>query len=161
MLGGPASFGAGAVVVGPDDFVLEAGPAEDLVEQDFAVVDFAGVDVEEEAAGGGEDAVGFDEVRAEEGEIVAEGIGVTGGGGHEALGAVAMAAEADAIAGGVADGAHLRPELAFAGVEGWVDVDERDGGGGEAAEDVEAVGLHDAVGGGVGWAGWLRWGVVG
>ena len=79
MLGGPAFGGARAVVVGPDDFVLEACAAEDLVEQDLAVVDFAGVEVEEERAGGGEDAVGFDEARAEEGEVVVEGVGVAGG----------------------------------------------------------------------------------
>ena len=149
VLGGPAAFCARAVVVGPDDLVLEAGAAEDFVEQDLAVVDFAGVDVKEEAAGGGEDAVGFSQAGAQEAEIVSEAVGVACGCGCEAVGAVALAAEADAVAGGVADGAHPRPELPFAGVEGRVDVDEGDGGGGETAEDVEAVRLDDAVAGGL------------
>ena len=65
MLGGPLFGGACAIVVGPDDLVLEAGSSgtavegEDLVKHDLAVVDLAGVDVEEEGAGGGEDAVGL------------------------------------------------------------------------------------------------------
>ena len=54
VLGGPAFGGARAVVVRPDDFVLEAGATrsavgrEDFIEQDLAVMDFARVDVEEE-----------------------------------------------------------------------------------------------------------------
>ncbi len=85
--------------------------AEDFVEHDFAVVDFAVVDVEEEGAGGGEDAVGFDHARAEECRGSRRSCRrslwppVCCG---EDLGAVAMAAEAYAVAGFVADGLHLR-----------------------------------------------------
>ncbi len=146
VLGGPAGGGAGAVVVGPDDLVLEAGSGEDLVEQDLAVVDLAGVDVEEEAAGGGEQAVGLEEAGAEEAEVVGEEVGVAvGGGGSDGLGAVAMAAEAGAIAGGVADGLDAGAGLAAAGVEGRIDVDEVDGGRFHAAEEREVVALEDLV----------------
>ena len=147
MLGGPAFGGARAVVVGPDDFVLEAGAAEDFVEHDLAVVDFAGVDVEEERAGGGEDAVGFDEAGAEEAEVVVEGVGVVGAAGLR-LGAVAVAAEAGAVAGIVADGLHAGALLGGAGVEGRVDVDELDAGVGEGAEGGEVFAVEDAVHGG-------------
>ena len=58
-MAGQRRFGLAAVVVGPDDLVDKGGAAEDAVEQDFDVVDFAVVDVEEEGAVGGEDAVGF------------------------------------------------------------------------------------------------------
>jgi hypothetical protein len=131
MLGRPAFGGAGTVVVGPDDLVLEAGTTggcrrgEELVEQDLDVVDLARVDVDEERAGGGQDADGFGEAGAQEAEVVVEGVGVGGGGGWgEHFGAVAVAAEADAVAFGVADGLEAGALLRRAGVEGRVDVDE-------------------------------------
>ena len=67
----------------------------------FAVVDLAVVDVEEERAGGGEDAVSFDHAGAEEAEEVVEGVAVAGGAGvlGDDFGAVAAAAEAYAVAG--------------------------------------------------------------
>jgi len=130
VFGGPPFGGAGSVVVGPDDLVLEAVAAEDFVEHDFAVVDLAVVDVEEERAGGGEDAVGFDHAGAEEAEEVVEGVSVTGCSGMvDDVGAVAPAAEADAVAGLVADGLDLLSALPFACVEGRIDVDEFDGPG--------------------------------
>jgi len=67
-----------AVVVGPDDFVDEGLAAEDGVEEDLGVVGLAVVDVEEERAGGGEEAVGFFEARADEGGEVVECVGVGG-----------------------------------------------------------------------------------
>ncbi len=100
MFGGPAFGGAGSVVVGPDDLVLEADATEDIVEHDFTVVDFAVVDVEEKRAGGGEDAMGFDHAWAEEAEKVVEGVSVAGCGGVvDDVGAIASAAEAGAVAG--------------------------------------------------------------
>ena len=153
VLGGPALGGARTVVVRPDDFVLETGAAggrgrgEDFVEQHLAVVDFARVDVEEERAGGGEDAVGFGEAGAEEAEVVVEGVGVAGGVGG-ALGAIAVAAEAGAVAGVVADGLEAGAGLGGAGVEGWVDVDELDAGVREGAQGGEVFGVEDAVHGG-------------
>ena len=99
VLGGPLFGGTRAVVVGPDDLVLEGVAAEDLVEKDFAVVDFAIVDMEEERAGGGEDAMGLGEAGAEESEEVVELIAVAGVGvDGEDFGAVATATEADAVA---------------------------------------------------------------
>ena len=72
MFGGPSFGGARAVVVGPDDLVLKTVASEDLVEHDLAVVDLAVVDVEEERAGGGEDAVRLDHAGAEKAEEVVE-----------------------------------------------------------------------------------------
>ena len=76
MLGRPFLVGAAAVIVGPDDLVEEAVAAEDAVEEHLAVVDFAVVDVEVERAAGGEQAVGLDQARLEEGEEIVEEIGV-------------------------------------------------------------------------------------
>jgi len=131
VFGGPAFGGAGSVVVGPDDFVLEAVASEDFVEHDFAVVDFAVVDVEEERAGGGEDAVRFDHARAKEAEEIFEGVSIARRGRMvgDDVGAVSSAAETDAVARLVADGLDLLSALPFAGVEGRVDVDEFDGSG--------------------------------
>ncbi len=113
-------------------------------------MDLAGVDVEEEAAGGREDAVGFEKAGVEKGGEVVEGIGVACGPGGEvggdAFGAVAVAAEAGAVAEGIADGAELRTVLAASGVERRVDVDEGNGGGREGLEDVEVVAMEDTAG---------------
>ena len=147
VLGGPALGGAGTVIVGPDDFILKTGATEDLVEHDLAVVDFAVVDVEEERAGGGEYAVRFDEAGAEEAEEVVEAVVVAGatGLGGEDVGAVAAAAETDAVASFVADGFHLLAELPFAGVEGGIDVDELDGGRVHGLQNLEVVPLHNTI----------------
>ncbi len=103
MLGGPAVAGLAAVVVGPDDLVAEVVAAEDFVEQDLGVVRLAGVEMEEERAGGGEEAVSFEEARAEEGEVVVEGVGVVGRGvlGDFVAGvAEAVAGFGDGVCGG-------------------------------------------------------------
>ena len=121
VLGGPFLAGAGAVVVGPDDLVLEAGSAgaavegEDLVEQDLAVVDFARIDVKEEGAVWGEDAVGLFEARLEESEEVVEGIGIAGERVCGDLGTVALAGESGAVAGFIPDSLQARTDLLFSG----------------------------------------------
>ena len=50
VLGRPAVFGPAAVIVGPDDLVQEALAPEDGIQQDLAVMHFAVVDVEVQAA---------------------------------------------------------------------------------------------------------------
>ena len=131
VLGGPAFGAARAVVVGPDDFVLEAGAGEDFVEEDFAVVDFARIYMQKEGTRGSQDAVGFFEAWAKEADVVVEGVEIVGCGGLvvELDGAVAAATEAGTVAGVVADGFEAGSGLGVAGVEGWVDVDEGDAGG--------------------------------
>ncbi len=146
VFSGPSSAGACAVVVGPDDLILERGAAEDGVEHDLDVVDFAGVDVDEEAAGGTEEAMGFGEAGAKEFKVVGKGVVVAGVWVEGGLDAVAAAPEAGAAGGVVADGAHAAALLAAAGVEGWVDVDEVDGGGFEVGEHGEIFAEEDAVG---------------
>ncbi len=130
VLGRPAFAGAGAVVVGPDDLVLEAGAAEDRVEHDLAVVYLARVDVEEERAVGGEDAVRFDHAGTEEADEVVEAVGVAGGlrsglrfgsGGRRSRCGRRWGRERCACGCGAET----------AGVEGRVDVDKRDGVAGE------------------------------
>jgi len=86
-------------------------------------------------------------MRGEEAEKVVEAVAVAGasGLGGEYVGAVAVAAEADAVAGFVADGFHLRSELALASVEGGIDVDELDGVCVHGLQNVEVVPLHNTV----------------
>ncbi len=50
MFGRPAVFRAAAVVVRPDDLVKEALAPEDGIQQNLAVMHFAVVDVEVQAA---------------------------------------------------------------------------------------------------------------
>jgi acyl dehydratase len=150
VLGGPAFSAACAVVICPDDLVLEAGSpraavqGEDFVEHDLAVVDLAGVDMEEERASRRQDTVGFGEARSKEAEEVVKGVGVAGCGG-EFLGAVALPSEAGAVASGVADGLDAVALLRGAGVEGRVDVDELYAAGGHFAEGGQVVLLDDTV----------------
>lgn len=61
------------------------------------------------------------------------------------FGAVAVAAEAGAVACLVADGPEAWAGLVATGVEGWVDVDKFGGGGLHAAEEIEIVAVEDAV----------------
>ena len=110
-------------------------------------MDLAVVDVEEERAGRGEDAVSFDHAGAEEAEEVLEPVAVAGAPSlvGEDLGAVALAAEADAVAGCVTDGLHLGAALAFAGVEGRIDVDQLDGLVCHLLKDFEVVAVDDPI----------------
>ncbi len=57
VLAGETVFAGAAGLVVPDEFVLEMIIAEDLVAEDFGVVDGMPVEVEEEAAGGAEEGV--------------------------------------------------------------------------------------------------------
>ncbi len=110
-------------------------------------MDFAGVDVEEEGAVRGEEAMGFEEAGAEEGEVVGEVVWV-GGGLRIGLLAVGVAAEAEACGGGVTFGFDAGAALDGAGVKGGIDVDEVGGGVGELTEEGEVFALEDGAGGG-------------
>ena len=63
MFGRPAVLGPPAVVIRPDDLVQEAVATEDGVQQHLAVVHFAIVDVEVQAAVRFQDAVRFGQAR--------------------------------------------------------------------------------------------------
>ena len=78
VLGRPAGARLGAVVVGPDDLVEEALAAEELVEQQLAVVRLAVVDVEVQRAVGREQAADLAQARLEEREVVVERVAVGG-----------------------------------------------------------------------------------
>lgn len=105
--------------------------------------------MEEEAAGGGEHAAGFDHTGAEELDEVVETVLVAGGFARVAErdgdGAVTVAAEAGSVAVEVAHRLHPQALLAVAGVEGRIDVDEVDASGRHGLEDGEVIAMQDAV----------------
>jgi hypothetical protein len=72
VLGRPPPAGLGTVVVGPDQLVEERVPAEDLVEQQLAVVRLAIVDVEVERPVGRQQLARPGQAGLQEPEIVAE-----------------------------------------------------------------------------------------
>ena len=88
-------------------------------------MDFAGVDVDEERTGGCENAMGFDEARTKEADVVVEYVGVERCGG-KFFGAIAVASESSAVAGIIADGADAGALLGGASVEWRINVDELD-----------------------------------
>ncbi len=101
-LAGQRPARAAAEVVGPDDLVEEGAAAEEVVERDLAIVDFAVVEVDEERARGFEDAPRLFEPGDEEAGVVIMGVAV--GKAAEFFAAVALIAEAGAPALGVAPG---------------------------------------------------------
>ncbi len=76
VLGGPAVPRAATVVVRPDDFVQEAVTAENLVEEDLAVVGLPVVDMEIERAVFAEEAAGLFQPGPDESGVVHEPVGV-------------------------------------------------------------------------------------
>ena len=120
VLGRPAVARLAAVVVGPDQLVEEAVAAEQLVQQQLAVVRLAVVDVEVQRPLGGEQAADLAQARLEEGEVVVERVAV--GGLLQEPGRVAAAAEAGAVAGGVGRGGERPARLRPARVERRVEV---------------------------------------
>ena len=124
VLARPAALAATAEVVGPDDLVdAVLAAAEDLLEQQAAGRRLPPIDVKEQAAVAGQNAVCLLQARAQKAQIVVEAVAVArlvqGGG------AVAVAAEAGAVAGAVSVRFDALAALHFAGVEGRVYVDER------------------------------------
>jgi hypothetical protein len=89
--------------------------------------------------------MGFDQTRAEEAEVVLEDVGVGVGGGGGFFCAVAMAAEAGAVARSVADGLEARASLRDSRIERRVDVDELHRSVGERAQRGKIFGVEDAV----------------
>ena len=95
-----------------------------------------------------EQAVGLDQARFEEGQVIVKDIGVAFGADLDGL--IALPAEAGAVAVLAAFGADLRARLGLAGVEGRIDVDQVDGCGGQGLQDGEVVTEVDAC-----WA-WMN-----
>ena len=111
--------------------------AEDLVEQDLAVVGFAVVDVEEEGAAWGEDPVGLFEAGSEEARVVLVMVVVTTL--ADDLCPVALALEAGPVTLWIALDTNAGPALCLPRVEGRVDIDELDGLGIHRPEDGQVV----------------------
>ena len=103
----------------------------------------ARVDVEEQRPVGGEHAPRGFEPRREEAQVVV--IRVVPAGTAEHFGAVALAAEAGAVAVRIAHRPQARALLHLAGVERRVEVDEPRDPVVQALQDVEAVAEHDAL----------------
>ena len=143
MLGRPAPLGSAAVVVGPDDLVEKTLPAEDAVQQHLAVVRLAVVDVEEERARAGEHPVGLLKARREEGQVVAEVIGIAGG--AERGRSVAPTLEAGPVAlRGPAPSCSATRFLLPASIEGRIDIDQVDAAVAQRAQELEIVVEDDA-----------------
>src|SRR6185312_774208 len=101
VLGRPATAGARAVVVGPDQLIEELLAAEDLVEQQLAVVRLAVVDVEVQRAVLAQEPARLFQTRCEKAEVVVERVAI--GGLCEQPRPVAPALKADALSALVAD----------------------------------------------------------
>src|SRR5690606_12768690 len=111
-----------AVVVGPDELVEEALATEERVEGDLGVVGLSVIEMEVEGAPRVEQAPRLGEARLEERPVVLEAVVVAVEGAHD--GAVALAAEALAVALRIADGVDGAVPLGTAGVERGVEIDE-------------------------------------
>ena len=118
-----------------------------LVEQQLAVMHLAVVDVEVQAAAGGEQAVGLGQARLEEGQVIVEQVGVAAR--AELDRPVAAPGEAGPVPGAVLGpySLDLGARLAPARVEGRVDVDEVDGMGRKRLENRKVIAKEYGVGG--------------
>ena len=99
MLGRPATARARAIVIRPDDFVQEARPAEDLVQEHLYVVDLAVVEVDVQGPAGLQHPAHFAQARGEKREVV--GVDVQVARGAQRNRTVATPLEANAVAGRV------------------------------------------------------------
>jgi hypothetical protein len=143
VLGRPAPSRARAVVVRPDDLVEKAVAAEDLVEQQLAVVGLAIVDVEVQRALATEQPAGVFQARSEEREIVVKRVAV-GGLGEQAR-AVAAPLKARPVTVRIGRCAQRLTGLRLARVERRVDVDQLERCVGEASQQIEVVAEQDLV----------------
>jgi hypothetical protein len=144
VLGRPFFGRTPAVIVGPDDLVEKALPAEDLIQHDLAVMHLAVIDVEVQAAVRLEHPVSLLHARGEEGQEIVKVIGVTLRTELDRL--VALALEAHPVAVRAALGADLGARLGLAGVEGRVDVDQVDRLRGQGLQDGQVIAKVNAVG---------------
>lgn len=144
VLGRPLAFSAGAIIVGPDDLVEEGRAPEDLVEQHLAVMHLAVIYVEIQAAVRLEHPVGFVQARREEGQKIVKDVSVALAADLDRL--VALALKSHPVAGLAALSADLGPGLGFAGIEGWVDVDQVDRFGGQGLQDGQVIAEIDGIG---------------
>ena len=139
----PATPRPGTVVVGPDDLVEEALPAEELVEQHLGVVRLPVVEMEVERPRRVEQPVDLAQPRLQEAEVVLEGVRVRGGAQHARR--IAAPAEPGPVAVGVLLGRQGQPALPPPRVERRVGVDELEATVLELWEDDEVVPVEDQV----------------
>ena len=144
VLGGPPTPRLAAVVVGPDQLVQEGVAAEDLVQQQLAVVGLAVVDVKVERAVRRQQLTGARNPGREERKVVGERIVVAQG--VEQLRAVAPAAEPGAVAvRGVGSDLKRAAGLRAAGVERRIQVDEVECSFRKLSECDQVVPLDDQI----------------
>jgi hypothetical protein len=105
-------------------------------------VNFTRVQMDEHRAVRGEHTPRLDQSRFQEREVVLERVGETAP--AETLGAIARAGESGAIAARITRGAEQLANLASAGVERRIDVDESRAGVRQTAQDFEVVAADDA-----------------
>ena len=169
MLGRPALAGLRAVVVRPDELVQEAVAPEQRVEQHLGVVRLAVVEVEVERAVVGEQAPRLEQARLEEGPVVVEPVVVGAQVAPQPLVVATVepagwrARRRPGLSDRTRSGADVSaPSLAAArsrlsgreravstgalhapGVERRIEVDQRERGVVEPADDLEVVALVD------------------
>jgi hypothetical protein len=145
VLRGPAVPRPPAVVVCPDDLVDERAAPEYPVEQHLAVVDLAIVEVDVQRAVRGQHAGGFLQARAEEAQVVVEGVLVRAQ--RDPFRDIAAPLEADPVT--LTGRRRRHPDLftpsGRAGVERGIDIDEVDAPGRERPEELEVVAEVDLV----------------
>jgi hypothetical protein len=141
VLGGPSLLGSSAVVVGPDDLVEETLAAEDLIEQQLAVMRLSIVDVEVEGAARCEQSVSFAQPWLKEREVVVELVEIRRLGEQARL--VAATRKPRAIAVFVGYGLEGLACLRPAGVERWVDVDQLEGLAPKARQNLKVLSQDD------------------
>ena len=116
MLGRPAFACARAVVICPDDLVDKAFTPEDLIQKDLAVMHFAVINMEIQAAVGRQDPIGFFQARGDKGDEIVKFVRITAF--AQDLCFITAALKSDSVAFLGANGADARARLVAAGVEG-------------------------------------------
>jgi len=144
VLGRPAALRPGSVVIGPDQLVEETGAAEDLVQQQLAVVRLAVVDVEVEGPLRSEQAVSMTQAGLEERQIVIEAVLIAVR--LQLLGPVARTAEAPSATLLVAGHPERRVAPGTAGVERGIQIDQLKALVLQSREQLEVLTQQDPVG---------------
>ena len=145
MLGGPAVLGPRAVVVGPDDLVQEALPAEDGVQHHLGVVHLPVVQVQVQGAVVGEQPPCLDQSRFQEGPVVAESVVVLVQGALDRVVGPAFEPHPVAPACGVNHHCGSLARLDPAGVERRVHVNQGESAVRQRGEVVSVVRVHHQV----------------
>lgn len=138
-------FLRGRVIVGPDDLVQEAFPAEDRVQHHLGVVDFPVIQMQVQGAVVCQQSPGLHELWFQERPVIAEGVVVAMEGALDGVVRTALEADAVAVAVRIADHTGFLAALDPARVEGRVHVNECEGAVRQRWEEFRVVRVHHQV----------------